>query len=157
MNYQKVPAEEEWDFDMFQPVGAEPHYQWMDAQGEYEPAGSNPFLDEVMLDVLPKVARIAVTLGIEAPYAAYSTDDQGWLARYVDGTRPPVFLVDPRPTERFRNPTRFIYDSLLHELGHVYLRSIGLPYEDEEEEVVEKFALAGGKASILHAYEKEWE
>jgi hypothetical protein len=83
--------------------------------------------------------------------ADLSDDDH--LARFVDGTESgsPVLLIDPEPTRQFFNPTQFVWDSLAHELGHTYMRTRGIEYELEEEEVVEAFAITGDR-SILDEY-----
>ena len=134
----------------------ERHYQWEEVSGEYVPVENDLLLEEALLSVLPSVTSVAADLGLGAPYVVLANlSDEGHLARFVDGTEGgnPVLLIDPANTSDMMPSTmeRFVLDSLRHELGHAMLRSMGIPFEDEEEDVVERFGLTG-RRSVLDDY-----
>ena len=72
------------------------------------------------------------------------------IASVVDGTESsvPIFclnierIMDYRPTTQ----KQIVQDSILHELGHVYIRNHGVEYEEEEEQVVESYAKSRDKS-----------
>ena len=145
-------------FIVFHPRGQR-QYQFEEVMWDYEPAEGDDLLEEVLIEVLPGVATEARKLGLRAPFVVLADlSDRSHLARFVDGTESegPVFLLDPAPTLEFSLPRSFVEDSLYHELGHAYLRVRGVEYEDEEEEVVEEFALTR-KRSLLNDYADELE
>ena len=158
MEYEVVeiggdPEFDEAGFIVVKPRKSSP-YVFEEVMWDYDSAEPDPLLEEALLNILPSFAKYARKFGLKAPIVALADlSGDGHLARLVDGTesRSPVFLIDPVPTKRFHDPTQFVYHSLAHELGHAYLRTLGVEYEGEEEDVVEEFALTG-KRSVLDDY-----
>ncbi len=148
-------------FIMFHPRGQR-QYQFEEVMWDYAPAEGDDLLEEVLIEVLPGVAREARKLGLRAPFVVLADlSDRTHLARHVVGTESEgsVFLLDPAPTleEAGWRLTRGVEDSLYHELGHAYLRSQGVPHYDDmepEEEAVEEFAL-GRDRGVLDRYAAE--
>jgi len=128
------------------------HDQFEEVQFDYDTAESEDYLEDVMLRVLPMVAQEADRLHLGHPYVVFAyLGDDDHVARFVDGTdgHRPVILIDPGPMREFRDPTRFVEDSLVHELGHAYLRSRGIEYFGyEEEDLVEAYALTRDRSLI---------
>ncbi len=147
------PEFDEPGFTVVKPRGAST-YIFEEVMWDYQPAEPDPLLEEALLSILPSFAKYARKFGLKAPIIALADLSGGHnLAQLVEGTesQSPVFLVDPVPTKRLHDPTEFVYHTLAHELGHAYLRTLGVEYEEEEEDVVEEFALTG-KRSLLDEY-----
>lgn len=98
--------------------------------------------------LLARHANTIEHLGLEEPKIYYIKKLDDHLARYVAGTSSmPVIVVDIKKirqsAKRHRVDTETAFEStLLHELGHAYVDSIGEgdgAHEDEEE-IVEDFA-----------------
>ena len=94
------------------------------------------------------VADMADMLGL-GPVGFHYADlsEQNHLARYVNGTsEAPVIVVDDRGIERAAKASRLsvaaaVQTTLVHELGHAYVDSVGLSGElDDEEALVESGA-----------------
>ena len=122
----------------------------------YTPAPNDPLLEEALMEVLPAFVEYVQTFGLKAPVIVLANlRDKGDVARFVDGTESdnPVFLLDPEPTLNLTGYRlrEFVVQSLKHELGHAYLRTLGVEYEEDEEGVVEEFALTGER-HLLEAW-----
>ena len=123
----------------------------------YTPAPNDPLLEEALIEVLPAFVGLVQSFGLKAPVIVLANlRDKGHVARFVDGTESdsPVFLLDPEPTLNLTGYQlqEFVVQSLKHELGHAYLRTLGVEYEEEGEEgVVEEFALTGERP-LLEAW-----
>ncbi len=158
-------GDDEYDFPHFTVLykqGTEPnHIQFREVAGDYEPSDSDPVFTEALKKALADIESVVQPLGLKSPYiglADLSDDDH--VARFVDGTESsrPVFLFDP---ERYEHLMGFalrqeIESSLLHEFGHAYLRSRGIDYEGEEEDVVEEYA-GSRDIKILDVYAEHKE
>lgn len=158
MEYEAVeiggdPEFDESGFIVVKPRSAST-YVFEEVMWDYEPAESDPLLEETLLSIMPSFAKYARRFDLKAPIIALADlSGNSHIAQLVEGTesRSPVFLIDPIPTQRFRDPTEFVHHTLAHELGHAYLRTLGIEYEEEEEDVVEEFALTG-KRFLLDEY-----
>jgi hypothetical protein len=122
---------------------------------DYDPAMDDyaPDLDategvEVAEEVMPTIAKQASNLGLSAP-AVFFVADLDVMARFIDGTEPdPVFVVDWQHFAPLLYSEQLdeLETTLMHELGHAYVRSMGVeaPWGDEhsgpEEKAVERFA-----------------
>jgi hypothetical protein len=94
---------------------------------------------------LPLVAEFAALLGLAPPVIHYVANLEDHLARYINGTAPdPVLVLDDRGIAatakeygvRLRDG---VESTLLHEMGHAYVDSVGMAWAwDDEEEIVEK-------------------
>ena len=108
-------------FIMIHPRGQR-QYEFEGVMWDYEPVEGDAFLEEVLVKVLPGMAREARKLGLPAPFVVLAgLSDRSHVARFVDGTESegPIFLLDPAPTEDFRDPTRFVEDSLAYVFKNV--------------------------------------
>jgi hypothetical protein len=90
------------------------------------------------------VAAFSELLGLAPPTYHYVADTGDHLARYVNGTATaPVVVVNDKALAASSRahgvPLRVAVEStLLHEVGHVYIDSVGMAWEwDDEEEIVE--------------------
>lgn len=90
------------------------------------------------------VAMFSELLGLVPPTYHYVADTGDHLARYVNGTSvaPVIVLNDKALAASARAhgvPLRVAVEStLLHEMGHAYVDSVGMAWEwDDEEEIVE--------------------
>jgi hypothetical protein len=95
------------------------------------------------------VAMFSELLGLEPPEIHYVADTGDHLARYVNGTATsPVVVVNDKmisaTAKRYGVPMHTAVEStLLHEMGHAYVDSVGMSGEwDDEEEIVEAPARA---------------
>jgi hypothetical protein len=95
------------------------------------------------------VAMFSALLGLAPPTYHYVADTGDHLARYVNGTATaPVVVVNDKmiaaTAKRYGVPMRTAVEStLLHEMGHAYVDSVGMAWEwDDEEEIVEAPARA---------------
>ena len=121
--------------------------------GEFDPAEGQA-LASMTVDAVSAIQPLAARLGMGPPIVFFA-DLRGdsMVARFIDGTEchNPVFAIDPRPhmevSLRMREVA--ISDSLIHELGHAWLRSIGVEYVEAEEDVVEHFARTGDIQVLL--------
>ena len=90
------------------------------------------------------VAAFSELLGLAPPTYHYVADTGDHLARYVNGTATaPVVVVNDKALAASSRahgvPLRVAVEStLLHEVGHAYVDSVGMAWEwDDEEEIVE--------------------
>ena len=162
-----VFGEDEPGFFIFWPVDAGPqHEQWADVQGDYLPAETEVSVERYIVEeALPYlVAPISVQLGINQPYVVFADlSEDRRLALFVDGTESgfPIFLIDPTLTTEPEE----ILTSLLHELAHAYLRSTGVVYTPEEEDIAEAFGRRDMTVSALEQFavdapkseDEDWE
>ena len=98
--------------------------------------------------IAPSVQDISELLGL-GPVSFHYADlsEQEHLARYVNGTSDaPVVIIDDKLLEATakaqRVPLRVaVATTLVHEMGHAYVDSVGLSGElDDEEDIVESAA-----------------
>ena len=86
--------------------------------------------------------------------ALYFGDDlDDHVARLVDGTEEwgPILVVDAHTLASLPlyGQVEEMRVTVLHEMGHAYLRRRGVPYEWSEEDVVENFARHGGVHPLI--------
>lgn len=115
----------EWDFDL-----------------RSKPLAS---VKQAVLRTTGTIQDIADLLGL-GPVSFHYADlsDQNHLARYINGTSDaPVIIVDDKGIDRAAKAGRVplpvaVETTLVHEMGHAYVDSVGLSGEiDDEESVVE--------------------
>lgn len=77
------------------------------------------------------------------------------IASVVNGAESsvPIFCLNIDIIMNYRVPTQkeVVQESILHELGHAYIRNSGVEYEEKEEEAVELYA-KGRDKSLLDEY-----
>ena len=119
---------------------------------DYKPEWDFTLRSKPLVSVKQEVLRITGTiqdiadlLGL-GPVSFHYADlsEQDHLARYVNGTNDaPVVILDDRGIERAAKAGRVplsvaVETTLVHEMGHAYVDSVGLSGEmDDEENVVE--------------------
>lgn len=121
-------------------------------------------LDEALLELLPELSDEWKLLGLRAPFVALvdleadSLDRQHDLARAIEtiGDEPPLIALSPAPTLDFSGHelSEMLGDSLRHEMGHHFMRSQLVLYEEDEEDVVERYALTRDR-DVLFEYAKD--
>ncbi len=124
--------------------------------GEYEPISPlfgiedniPSWIDQIADDMASlKVPNIIVMLC--EPYG------DSHIASVVDGTESsvPIFCLNIESIMKYGKGAHeeIVQDSILHELGHVYIRNHGVEYKGIEEEVVEDYAMFRNK-SLLDEY-----
>ena len=120
---------------------------------DYEPNEEPSLLSQEAYELaFPKAQSLAnkLNLGSIALYFIEGESVENHLARYINGTySSPVIVL----TDKVENEDEALL-TLYHELGHAYVESAGIEMsEDEEEEAVEKFAIAvlnGDKNAMAH-------
>jgi hypothetical protein len=114
---------------------------------DYEPVGViHESVENDLTRLMPQLQSVADSLGLPGTIRVCLGVDipDSHVARFVDGTESdPIIVLDVglflglNEADRLRE----LRISLLHEIGHAYLRSLGIDYlGPEEEEVVELFA-----------------
>lgn len=118
----------------------------------------DPYLVEAFRLAQENASEYSAILGLSAPAIAFAeNDDDDHVARFADGTEPHPVVIVFTPLWAgipFSDAVEESLSTLLHELGHAYLRSIGLDYEDSEESVVELFARTRDP-SVLDTYAED--
>jgi len=133
-------------------------------EADYAPGLPEGLLDETLLELLPELSDEWKLLGLRAPFVALvdleadSLDRQHDLARAIEtvGDEPPLIALSPAPTLDFSGHelSEMLGDSLRHEMGHHFMRSQLVLYDEEEEDVVERYALTRDR-DVLFEYMKD--
>jgi hypothetical protein len=131
--------------------------QYNEIIGEYESYEVEESLLERIKNGAQEAFTAAANLNVGRPIVSLVyPDDETHLASTTDGTETgenPIIIMGPvRYESEAALETR---ESILHELGHLYLRRMGKEYEPEEEDIVERYAMSEGRSKwILDNYLK---
>ena len=152
----RIERDEDLEMTSIVPSGVElssSHYN--EVAGEYYPTTTDYGLDEEVRRACEKVLSKAMELGIGKPIVILAEpDDSSDVASTIDGTEGliPMICLNTDFLINEANPEREVINTLLHEFGHIYFRTQGIEYREEEEDVVEEYALRAGNKSILDRY-----
>ena len=153
----RVERDEDLEMTSIVPSGVElSSSQYNEVAGDYYPATTDYGLDEQVRRACEKVLSKAMELGIGKPIVILAEpDDSSHVASTIDGTDTsgtPLICLNTDFLINEMNPEREVVNTLLHEFGHIYFRTQGIEYREEEEDVVEEYALRAGNKSILDNY-----
>tara|TARA_R110001606_G_scaffold40973_1_gene111137 strand:+ start:747 stop:1307 length:561 start_codon:yes stop_codon:yes gene_type:complete len=153
----RIERDEDLEMTSIVPSGVElssSHYN--EVAGDYSPTTTDYGLDEEVRRACEKVLSKATELGIGKPIVILAEpDDSSHVASTIDGTDTsgtPLICLNTDFLINEMNPEREATNTLLHEFGHIYFRTQGIEYREEEEDVVEEYALRAGNKSILDNY-----
>ena len=153
----RIERDEDLEMTSIIPSGVDlssSHYN--EVAGDYYPTTTDYGLDEVVRRACEKVLSKATELGIGKPIIILAEpDNSSHVASTIDGTDTsgtPLICLNTDFLINEMNPEREAVNTLLHEFGHIYFRTQGIEYAEEEEGVVEEYALRAGNKSILDNY-----
>ena len=153
----RIERDEDLEMTSIVPSGVElSSSQYNEVAGDYYPTTTDYGLDEEVRRACEKVLSKAMELGIGKPIVILAEpDDSSHVASTIDGTDTsgtPLICLNTDFLINEMNPEREAINTLLHEFGHIYFRTQGIEYREEEEDVVEEYALRAGNKSILDNY-----
>ena len=153
----RIERDEDLEMTSIIPLGVElSSSQYNEVAGDYDPTTTDYGLDEEVRRACEKVLSKAMELGIGKPIVILAEpDDSSHVASTIDGTDTsgtPLICLNTDFLINEMSPEREIINTLLHEFGHIYFRTHGIEYREEEEDVVEEYALRAGNKSILDNY-----
>ena len=153
----RIERDEDLEMTSIVPSGVElSSSQYNEVAGDYDPTTTDYGLDEEVRRACEKTLSKAMELGIGKPIVILAEpDDSSHVASTIDGTDTsgtPLICLNTDFLINEMNPEREVINTLLHEFGHIYFRTQGIEYREEEEDVVEKYALRAGNKSIVDNY-----